>query len=430
MAAASRATVAAAPPEVTPSILEAPPVILRGMGTASASTAAQIAAADARRLFLAAQGLADDPDRRSDAGAVLRLVDKFGFVQIDSIRVVERAHHLILATRLHAYRPVQLRRLLEHDRRLFEHWTHDAAAIPTRHYPHWQHRFEVHRRKIERNAWWRSRLGPDPAAACAAVRERIRAEGPLQSRDFEHPPRGGGASWWGWKPQKAALEYLWHTGELAITRRDGFQKVYDLTARVLPVAAALPASCDTTHVDWACRSALERLGVATASEIAAFWQAIDADSVRAWCTEREREGSLVAVQMLSADGSRPAAAWAPAGWRAQLHRLPEPRPGVRLLCPFDPVLRDRRRTQRLFGFDYRFEAFVPGPRRRYGYYVLAILEGDRFVGRLDPSPPASRGRPGRPQIWWEPGVRSSARRRREVEGALERLRLCRDSSMS
>lgn len=165
-----------------------------------------VSAADARRLLLAGLGLGDDPERHCDLGTVLRVVEKLGFVQLDSIRVVERAHHLILAARLHGYRPAQLRRLLEHDRRLFEHWTHDAAAIPTRLYPHWQHRFLAHREKIARSPWWQARLGSDPRAACEAVRERIRAEGALQSRDFAAPPRGRDASWWGWKPQKAALE--------------------------------------------------------------------------------------------------------------------------------------------------------------------------------------------------------------------------------
>ena len=397
------------------------------MAKSHLETVPLIPAAAARRLFLAAQGLVDDAGRRCDSGTVLRLVEKLGFVQIDSIRVLERAHHLVLAARLHDYRPAHLRRLLERDRRLFEHWTHDAAAIPTRFYPHWQHRFTAHRRKIERNAWWQARLGTDAAAACAAVRERIRNEGPLQSRDFEHPPRGREAAWWGWKPQKAALEYLWHTGELAIARREGFQKVYDLTARVLPTAAALPAPTWEEHLDWACRTALERLGVASASEIAAFWRAVDADAVRKWCGVQEREGGLVAVQVETEDGSRPVAAWAPAAWRDQLQRIPQPPSELRLLCPFDPVLRDRRRTLRLFGFDYRFEAFVPASERRYGYYVLPILEGDRFVGRLDPSPSATRRGQGVPRVWWEPEVRATVRRRREMEGALEHLRACRES---
>jgi uncharacterized protein YcaQ len=397
------------------------------MASPRSETTPLLTNADARRLFLAAQGLFADPDRHCDTGTVLRLVDTLGFVQIDSIRVVERAHHLILAARLHGYRPQHLRRLLEHDRRLFEHWTHDAAAIPTRFFPHWQHRFAAHRAKIERNAWWRARLGSDAAAACAAVRQRIRAEGPLQSRDFESPPRGRDGAWWGWKPQKAALEYLWHTGELAITRRENFQKVYDLTERVLPAAVALPAPSPSAHLEWACSTALERLGVATASELAAFWQAVDLAAVRAWCRAREREGRIVAVRVASADGSRPVAAWTWPDWRARLRRGRACPADLRLLAPFDPILRDRRRTQRLFGFDYRFEGFVPAPRRRFGYYVLPILEGDRLVGRLDPRSPGTDGTVRPRRVWWESGIRPTRARERALETALERLSACREA---
>lgn len=199
-------------------------------------------------------------------------------------------------------------------------------------------------------------------------------------------------------------------------------KVYDLTERVLPAAAALPASTAGEHLDWACESALLRLGMASAREIASFWQAADLEAVRAWCAASERTGSIVPVRVESADGSRPVSAWALADWQARLRRAPQAPPVIRLLCPFDPVLHDRRRTERLFGFDYRFEAFVPEPQRRYGYYVLAILEGERLVGRVDPSPPRGAGRVNGPRIWWEPGVRATAGRRRGVLDALDRLR--------
>jgi uncharacterized protein len=387
-----------------------------------------LSAADARRLLLLAQGLGADPARHCDTGTVLRLVEALGFVQIDSIRVVERAHHLILAARLHDYRPAHWRRLLEHDRRLFEHWTHDAAAIPTRFFPHWQHRFAAHRATIERNAWWRARLGSDAEAACAAVRERIRAEGPLQSRHFEAPPRGRGGAWWGWKPAKAALEYLWHTGELAITRRENFQKVYDLTERVLPAAVALPAPSPDEHLEWACSTALARLGVATTSEIAAFWHAVELAAVRDWCAARARAGRIVAVRVAPADGSRPVAAWAMPDWRTRLRHTDELPAVLRLLAPFDPILRDRRRTLRLFGFDYRFEGFVPAPQRRFGYYVLPILEGDRLVGRIDPQPVGADGALRARHVWWEPGIRPTRARQRGLAAALERLRACREAA--
>src|SRR5262245_19105996 len=125
-------------------------------------------------------------------------------------------------------------------------------------------------------------MGPDFGAVCTHVHERIEREGPLQSKDFQHDRRGETGGWWEWKPQKTALEYLWQTGDLAIARRVHFQKVYDLTERVLPEAVRLPAPAPAEHIDWACRTALDRLGIVTAGEIAAFWSAVDLAAAKQW----------------------------------------------------------------------------------------------------------------------------------------------------
>jgi uncharacterized protein YcaQ len=321
-------------------------------------------------------------------------------------------------------------RLLEKDRSLFEHWTHDAAAIPTTLYPHWAHRFEASRGRIARNAWWQARLGPDHTVITEHVRERIEREGPLQSKDFEtdtQTPRIE-TGWWGWKPQKAALEYLWHTGTLGITRRVHFQKVYDLMGRVLPAAVGRDVPEPGAHLDWACRSALERLAVATPNELAGFWRAVDRAAATRWCEAAAGRGEIVPVRLAGVDGSRPVRAYAFADWRRRAQRLPDPPERIRVLAPFDPLVHDRRRSLRLFGFDFRFEAFVPKAKRTHGYYVMPILEGERFVGRLDPEPrprQAERGNSPRPvrarHVWWEPGVRATRARRQALAEALERL---------
>jgi len=202
--------------------------------------------AAARRLFLHAQGLLDDPARRATPAAVFALVRRLGFVQIDSIPVVERAHHLILAARLDGYRPPLLTRLVERDRKLFEHWTHDAAFIPTDWFPYWHARFERAHHGIRRNKWWQERLGADYERAAADMLAHIRSAGPVTSKDFQHDRRGEPAGWWGWKPQKALLEYLWHTGALAVARREQFQKVYDLMERVHPAEVAQPPASDAS----------------------------------------------------------------------------------------------------------------------------------------------------------------------------------------
>jgi uncharacterized protein len=374
---------------------------------------------DAARLLLGAQGLLEAPSRKATPEALRRLLERLGFVQLDSINTVARAHDLILWSRLHGYRPEHLRRLLEEERHLFEHWTHDASAIPTAWYAHWKPRFHRDRERIPANRWWRNLLGADSERVCATVLERIAREGPLRAADFEHPERRG--PWWGWKPQKAALDYLWRCGQLAVRGRVHFHKVYDLAERVHPQAHAAPEPSVEEHVQWACRTAAERLYVFTPRELAAFWQAIEAPQARGWCEAAERTGHLVRVVVESADGSKPQQAYAVADWRERLERLPEAPEGLRLLAPFDPVVRDRARALRRFGFDYRFEAFTPEAKRQYGYYVLPLLEGERLVGRIDPKLHRERSVLEVKGPWWEPGTRPTRARLRALEQALWHL---------
>jgi uncharacterized protein YcaQ len=383
-----------------------------------------ISAREARLLLLGAQGLLDRPDRRATASALYNLIERMGFVQIDTINVVERAHHLTLASRLDGYRHAMLARLLENDRLLFEHWTHDASAIPTKWFAHWWTRFETSRGRIEANAWWKQRMGDNARTIIDEVLRRIERDGPLLSRDFEHAREEGEPvenGWWGWKPQKAALEYLWRTGALMVARRVNFQKVYDLTSRVLPEHHRLPRAEEQERIEWACSSALERLGVATPSELAAFWRAIDIPSARRWCERACQEGRIVEVMVEAADRSQPRKAFAEVDWERRLRDRDEAPQRIRLLSPFDPVLRDRTRTQRVFNFDYRFEGFVPAAKRHFGYYVLPMLEADQLIGRVDPKFDRQRGELVIRRMWWEPGIRKTRARRRELEAALDRL---------
>jgi uncharacterized protein YcaQ len=222
--------------------------------TVKNSPAPRVSAAQARLLLMGAQGLLSDPERAATPAALFELVRRMGFVQLDSINYVERAHHLTLFSRLFNYRREHLARLLERERSLFEHWTHDASAVPTEWFAHWKPRFERAAPRIRASYWWRERLGDDAERYIDAVRERIHREGPLRSQDFEHE-RGASSPWWGWKPQKAALEYLWHTGELMVVRRENFQKVYDLTERVFPELHRAPAPPEEEHTEWACSTA-------------------------------------------------------------------------------------------------------------------------------------------------------------------------------
>jgi len=380
-----------------------------------------VSAAAARTLLLQAQGLLDDPERRATLASVAKLVERLGFVQIDSIQRVERAHHLIVGTRLHAYRPALLERLAFEKRALFEHWTHDAAFIPVSLFPHWKLRFERREQAIRSSRWFKTRLGDDPDATLARVHARIASEGPLRARDFERGPDRPATGWWDWTPEKAALETLWHTGKLAISGRDRFDKIYDLVERVFPEAHASTAPSHDESVDWACRSALARLGTATSSEIAKFWGAVTLGEASAWCKSALTRHEAVSVELASADGAKPRRGVALPDWEPCSRRAPEPLPELRLLAPFDPVVRDRKRLARLFAFEYRFEAFTPAAKRRYGYYVLPILERDRLVGRLDPRFDRERETLVVQKVWWERGVVETATRRRALAHAVEKL---------
>ena len=380
-----------------------------------------VTAEAARLLLLDAQGLLENPVRQATPSALQKIIERIGFVQIDSINVVERAQHLTLASRLDDYKHEHFSRLLEQERSLFEHWTHDASVIPTKWFAYWKPRFIRERERLLNSPWWEERIGGEPDKLIDRVRERIAREGPLRSQDFEHERCGASSAWWGWKPQKAALEFLWSTGELMVTRREKFQKVYDLTERVLPEQSNAPPPSEGEHVEWACRTALERLIVATPKEVAEFWNAISIVQAKAWCEESVRAGRIIPVLVESLDGSKPKPSFAITGWEQRLERLPEPPARTRLLSPFDPVLRDRARARRLFNFEYRFEAFVPEPKRQYGYYVLPILEGDRLVGRLDTKFHRRECLLNVRRIYWEPGIRVTLSRRRELEKAVERL---------
>ncbi|MGA0419779.1 MAG: winged helix-turn-helix domain-containing protein [Phycisphaerales bacterium] len=368
----------------------------------------------ARRVLLRLQAL-DGPRPRSSPRAVERLVDRLGYVQVDSINVLDRAHDRILATRLAGYRPEHLRKAIEQHRSLFEHWTHDASVVPVGWVRHWKHRFRRHASTPRNDEWWRRRFGPDPQATLRRVLQRLRREGPLRTRDLERPERHRGGAWWNWHPEKAAVEHLWRCGRVAIAGRENFEKVYDLFERVVPRSADRSSS-PSAHLSWACREAMTRLGIATAAEVAAFFEAVPVAEARTELSRMARRGEIVEVLIDSCDGGRSTAGFARTDWAR--FAGPIDHDAFLPLSPFDPVVRDRRRLARLFGFEYRFEAFTPAPRRRHGYYVLPLLDGDRFVARIDPRFDRAAGELLVRGPWWEPDV---PRDRRRLEDALDRL---------
>lgn len=375
----------------------------------------------ARRVFLDRHALAEAPQGAAQGRALLDLIRRLGFVQLDSINTVARAHDLILFARRPRYRSKDLKMLYERDRALFEHWTHDASVIPVDFWPWWHLRRQRDAdRLVERWKAWRQhefehRFQP--------VLDHIRDHGPVTSSDVGTDERKGKAGgWWDWHPSKTALEYLWRSGALCVVGRDGFRKRYDLTERVLDENLCevdrRPDAGET--IEWCCASALDRLGFATHGELAAFWDHITPSEARAWCATTLQRGTISAVEIEAADG-RVFTAYS----RADLAEDPAlgqpPTPRLRVLSPFDPVLRDRKRAARLFGFDYRIEIFVPEAQRRYGYYVFPVLEGDRFVARVDMKAHRDRDRLLVRALWPEPGIRWGKRRSAAFEAEVARL---------
>lgn len=374
-----------------------------------------LANSTARRIFLARQGLSDPPGVAMGNDGLLDLIRRIGFVQVDSISTVERAHNMILFSRNQTFRPEQLRQLLEDDRALFEHWTHDASIIPTEFFPYWKHFFLRKEARIrERWVKWR---GENYDSAFEETLAHITENGPIMSRDMKADDHKSGG-WWQWHPNKTALEYFWQTGKLSIHSRRNFQKVYDLTDRVIPDRHREAEVSHAEFVDWACLSALERLGFATHGEIAAFWAIVTPEEAKAWVADNLDELEQVTIETV--DGkSRPSVALP--GLSTDPDDWPDPPGRVRVLSPFDPVLRDRNRAERLFGFSYRIEIFVPEPKRQYGYYVFPLIEGERMIGRIDMKADRKAGTLNVRKLWWEPKVRASAGRMEKLSSELARI---------
>ena len=372
----------------------------------------------ARRLFLDRHALADAPVGAASGAALADLIRRIGFVQVDSINTVERAHHMILFSRRQTYRPEALKPLIEVDRAMWEHWTHDASILPIETFPYWRHRFDRDATRLRDN--WRKWFRDGYEAQFDTILQRVADDGPLTSSDVGVGEVRGKGGWWDWHPSKTALEWLWRTGQLAITRRDGFQKVYDLTERVVPDAVRRVEVSLADKVNWACGVALDRLGFGSASEIQAYWNAVPKEAVAAWAKAALARGEVVEITVEGADGAIRKALARP-DVMAQAEAVPEPPARLRVLSPFDPALRDRARAEFLFGFFYRIEVFVPEPKRRWGYYVFPVLEGDRLVGRLDAKAYKAEGALRVKAFWPEAGVKLTKARTTKLEAEMDRL---------
>lgn len=369
---------------------------------------------DARRLWLERQGLSQTPTGALDDDGLTAIIERLGFVQLDTIRIIARAHDHILWSRNQNYREQMLDELVK-KRAAFEHFTHDASVLPMAFYPYWRRQFERMRARIEDSRWYEFM---PPKKACEKILKRVEAEGPLSTRDFETKASKKAKEAWVRPPHKVALDYYWYAGVLATCHRKNFIKHYNTREKVIPADVREKALSDSGQIDWLCTNALHRLGFASEGDLQRFWDAADLDEVKAWTKKRRKK--LLAVEIKTATGEAYKAI-APEDIEERLAGLTAPTSRLRLLNPFDPVIRDRNRLARLFGFDYRVEMFVPAAKRQYGYYIYPMLEGDRFVGRIEAKADRKAGRLSVDNVWWEEGVKKTPVRLRKLDAELERI---------
>jgi len=334
----------------------------------------RLSAAQARRVALAAQGFADPPPSGAPTGwAVRRLIDRVGLIQIDSVNVLQRAHYLPLFSRFGPYDTTLLDRSAHYaPRRLFEYWGHEASLLPVALQPALRWRMD----RAAHEAWGgMRRIQRDRPELVAQVLDEVRASGPVAASEVlehERPKRTG--PWWDWSDVKRAFEWLFWSGQITSARRRGFERLYDLPERVLPaevIAAPTPPVEDAQRE--LVRVAARSLGVAAERDLRDYFR-LDLADARARVAELVEAEELWPVEV--------------EGWSvpAYLHpaaRLPRRIDARALVGPFDSLIWERSRAERLFGFRYRIEIYVPAPKRVHGYYVLPFLLGDRLVARVD-----------------------------------------------
>ena len=363
--------------------------------------------AAARRIALAAQGFAAPKPPVTGWAPLGRTLDRLALHQIDSVNVLARAHYLPAFSRLGPYDRALLDRAAwgrRRERRLFEYWAHEASLLPLALHP--LLRWRMARAERGEIGWGHIRAFADERRAQAeAVLARIRGEGPMAASDFEDGKSRSG--WWEWGDTKRALEWLFWAGHITTaTRRGSFERVYDLSERVIPPAVLAQPTPDEAEAHRRLVALSARaLGVATAGDLRDYFR-LGVEETRAAIAALVEAGTLLPVAVES--------------WRqpAFLHaeaRRPRRIAGQALLAPFDPLIWERARAERLFGFRYRIEIYTPAEKRVHGYYVLPFLMDEALVARVDLKSDRQAGRLLVQSLHLEPGAPADTRERLAAE---------------
>jgi len=348
-----------------------------------------VSAAQARRIALAAQGFG------SPRGAVgtrqLNLaLQRLHVLQIDSVNVFERSHYLPLFARLGAYDKALLDKLtLQRRAPYVEYWAHQAAFIPVESWPLWQWFRDTELAGTGKTkAWDRT----DHRMTDFLLGE-LTAKGPLPASKIEHEATKRSGPWWGWSEVKSALETMFFDGRVVVAGRKNFERLYDLPQRRLPAHVLENSPPRADAIRELVRRAGQALGIGTVRDLADYWRLPQADTKTA-IAQLVESGDLRPV---SVEG------WASPGYLHHDARVPRRVEAMALLSPFDPVVWERARTERMFGFRYRIEIYTPAPQRTYGYYTLPLLQDEALVGRIDLKSDRQSGVLRVQSAWIEPG---------------------------
>lgn len=358
-----------------------------------------------RRLQVEKQGVGAYPTKVGKE-EIFEAVDAVGCIQIDTINVVERAHYLAIWTRLGQYSKKDLDDLAYVDRRLWEHWGHAASIMPFSDY-----RYLIRSMRLRGEDWAQGRgwFGDVGSKHVDHVLERIRKEGPLSSKDFKEQWRRPHQGWWSWKPCKVALETLFAAGVLLVSRRDNFQRYYDLAERVIPAWVDTTEPTEEERVRFFVGRTMRALGAIKPKDIRGYYPQ--------WCVKMEKGAKELQVLLDAMVAGGEAVKVSVEDERQPYYcteedagRLQELEDGfafddVRFLTYFDNLLWHRDRVERLFGFEPALEIYAKPEKRRYGYYHLPILFGDRLVGRIAPKLDRKNGILIVRGLWHEPWFR-------------------------
>jgi uncharacterized protein YcaQ len=370
----------------------------------------KLSVSQARALALRAQGLGARAPFGRGQEAVLRAVEHLGYVQIDTISVVERAHHHVFWSRVPDYRPPVIDMLVA-ERKVFEYWSHAAAYLPMRDF-----RFSLPRMREFRQKFHWSDETPELRSAMRRVVARMRRDGPLKARDFAAKEPSPPGFWTFTKVEKRAMHELWMRGDILVSAREGFQKVYDLTDRVLPPGLDRSLPSQAEMADHLIFQGLRAHGILREKEMRYLRGGALTGILRRRLASAVRDGRLVAVEVEGAAVPAYVAAESVDDWPDAIG--PEE---VRILSPFDNLVIQRERLRWLFDFDYQIECYVPAAKRKYGHFVLPLLWGDRFVGRLEAKTARSDSVLRVTGLWFEPGFSGNRTLRKKLGEALERF---------